>query len=81
MEFIQAQVAAAVGLGGRDRKSASHAERTRLAVTKAIKAALGRIRHADPELGRHLSVSIQTGYFCWQLANRRQAERAVQRCL
>ncbi len=64
MEFIQAEVAAAVGLGGRDRKSASHTERTRLAVTKAIKAALGRIRHADPELGRHLTLSIQTGYFC-----------------
>ena len=64
IEFIQAEVAAAVGLGGRDRKSASHAERARLAVTKAIKAALGRIRDADPELGRHLSLSIQTGYSC-----------------
>jgi hypothetical protein len=64
IEFIEAQLAAAVGLRGRDRKAASHAERARLAVTKAIKAALHRIRHADPELGRHLGVSIQTGHFC-----------------
>ena len=64
IEFIQAEVIAAVGLGGRDRKSASHAERARLAVTKAIKAALNRIRDVNPGLGRHLSLSIQTGYFC-----------------
>jgi tetratricopeptide (TPR) repeat protein len=64
IDFIEREIAAAVGLGGRDRKSASHAERARLAVTKAIKAALNHIRAADPELARHLSLSIQTGYFC-----------------
>jgi tetratricopeptide (TPR) repeat protein len=64
IEFIEDQVSAAVGLGGRDRKNASPAERARVAVTKAIKTAVGRIRIADPELGRHLALSIQTGYFC-----------------
>jgi non-specific serine/threonine protein kinase len=64
IHFIQGEVAAAAGLGGRDRKASSHAERARLAVTKAIKAALSLIRGIDPELGRHLSVSIRTGYFC-----------------
>ena len=64
IEFIQAEISAAVGLRGKDRKTASHAERSRLAVTKAIKAALNGIRNADPELARHLTVSIQTGYFC-----------------
>lgn len=64
IDFIRAEVAAAVGLRGRDRKHASHAERARLAVTKAIKGALNSIRQNDPELGRHLSSSIQTGYFC-----------------
>jgi tetratricopeptide (TPR) repeat protein len=64
IEFIEREIAAAVGLGGGDRKSASHAERARLAVTKAIKAALNHIRNADPELARHLNLSIQTGYFC-----------------
>jgi hypothetical protein len=51
-------------LGGRARKTASHAERARLAVTKTIKAALVKIRRADPELGRHLTSSIRTGNFC-----------------
>jgi hypothetical protein len=64
IEFIEAEVTAAVGLGGRDRKGSSHAERARLAVTKAIKAALIRVRAVDPELGRPISISIQTGYFC-----------------
>jgi tetratricopeptide (TPR) repeat protein len=64
IEFIHAELSAAVGLGGRSRKSSSHAERARLAVTKTVKAALSRIRHADPELGRHLTLSIRTGNFC-----------------
>jgi hypothetical protein len=64
IEFIQAEVSSALRLGGRDRKSSSHAERARLAITKTVKAALDRIREADPELGRHLAVSIRTGYFC-----------------
>jgi len=64
IEFIQAEVSSALGLGGRDRKSSSHAERARLAITKTVKAALDRIRDADPELGRHLAVSIRTGNFC-----------------
>jgi tetratricopeptide (TPR) repeat protein len=64
MEFIEAELTAAIGLGGRDRKNGSHAERARLAVTKAIKTALSSVRHADPGLGRHLTLSIQTGSFC-----------------
>ncbi len=62
--MIHAELAAAVGLGGRNRKSSSHAERARLAVTKTVKAALSQIRHTDPELGRHLTLSIRTGNFC-----------------
>jgi hypothetical protein len=33
-------------------------------VTKTVKSAVRRIRQADPELGRHLGLSIRTGYFC-----------------
>jgi hypothetical protein len=40
------------------------AERARLAVTKRIKAALTKIRAANPALARHLSGAITTGYFC-----------------
>jgi len=64
IEFITDQLSAAVGLGGRDRKAASDAERARLAVTKRIRAALERIRQANPVLAHHLTGAITTGYFC-----------------
>ena len=64
IEFINDQMAASIGLHGRDRKFASHAERSRIAATKSIKSALNLIREADAELARHLAISIKTGYFC-----------------
>jgi len=64
MEFIAEQLAAAVGLGGRDRPVGADAERARLAVTKGIKTALEKIRANHPELARYLAASIKTGYFC-----------------
>ena len=63
-ESVREQLAGAVGLGGRDRKAASHTERARLMVTKAIKAALAKIRARDAALGRHLATSIKTGTCC-----------------
>jgi hypothetical protein len=64
VEFLEDQIAGSVGLRGRDRKSASHADRARLAVTKSIKSALNLIRVTDAELGRHLALSIKTGHLC-----------------
>jgi class 3 adenylate cyclase len=64
IEFIMGQLSAAVGLGGRDRKGASAAERARLTVTKRIKDALARIRESHPALGSYLSARIKTGYLC-----------------
>jgi class 3 adenylate cyclase len=64
IEFITSQLSAAVGLGGRDRKVASSAERARLTVTKRIKDALARIREGHPALGTYLSARIKTGYLC-----------------
>jgi hypothetical protein len=61
---IAEQLAGATGLGGRDRKAASHAERARTAVTKRIRGSIKRIGKATPSLGRHLDASIKTGYFC-----------------
>ncbi len=46
--------AGAVGLGGRDRRTGSDAERARVNVTRAIRAALRRVGERDAELGRHL---------------------------
>jgi pimeloyl-ACP methyl ester carboxylesterase len=64
LESLRDQLAGAVGLGGRNRKAASHAERARLMVTKAIKAALANIRARDAALGRYLATSIKTGNCC-----------------
>jgi hypothetical protein len=33
-------------------------------VTKAIRAALDRVREASPALGRHLEATVRTGMFC-----------------
>ena len=64
IEALTAQLAAAVGLGGRDRKAACAAERARLTVTKRIKDALHKIRDRHPLLGQHLAAVVKTGYFC-----------------
>ncbi len=64
IEFLTEQLAAAVGLGGRNREVAATSERARLAVTKAIRASVRRIHERHPALGRHLDASIKTGQFC-----------------
>lgn len=64
MEFLARELAGAIGLGGRDRGAPSDAERARVNVTKAIKAALARIGEHSPELGHHLVSTIRTGTFC-----------------
>lgn len=61
---ITEQLARAVGLGGRNRRAASQAERARSAITKRIRNSIQKIAKAAPTLGSHLSGSIKTGYFC-----------------
>jgi tetratricopeptide (TPR) repeat protein len=64
IEALQSHLSDTVGLGGRSRRASTDAERARVAVTKGIKTAIQQIRAMDPALGRHLSTSISTGYFC-----------------
>jgi non-specific serine/threonine protein kinase len=64
LQAIADHLASAVGLGGRDRKTSSDAERARSAVTKCIKKAVREIGEAIPSLGYHLAARIKTGYFC-----------------
>jgi hypothetical protein len=64
IELLAQQLAAAVGLGGRDRRAPSDAERARSAVTKRIKEAIKRIGTAIPALARHLAAQVKTGYYC-----------------
>jgi hypothetical protein len=67
------QLALAVGLGGRNRRLASEAERARSAVTKRIKNSIYRIGEAIPSLRSHLAI-VKTGYF-WSYNP--QPERSV----
>jgi hypothetical protein len=64
IEVLTAELARGVGLGGRDRRAASAAERARQRVAKAVRVALKRIAEHDPSLGRNLSRMIKTGIFC-----------------
>jgi hypothetical protein len=64
IEFLVGELARAVGLGGRDRRAASHAERARLNATRAIRAAMANLARANPALGRHLAATIRTGRYC-----------------
>jgi hypothetical protein len=71
MDFLVGELARAVGLGGRDRRAASHAERARLNVTRAIRAALANLARVHPSLGRHLAATIRTGRYCAYLPDPR----------
>jgi hypothetical protein len=64
LDFIDRELARAVGLGGRDRRAVSDAERARVNVTRAIKAALDRIEPSCPRTAAHLRVAVKTGTFC-----------------
>src|SRR2546425_114782 len=64
IDALVAELARATGLGGRDRRAASAAERARQSVTRAIKIAVDKITGHLPELGRHLARSIKTGTYC-----------------
>jgi hypothetical protein len=63
-DFLVAELAGALGLGGRPRRAASPSERARVSVTRAIRAAVTRIREHSNALGEHLERTIQTGTFC-----------------
>jgi len=62
--FLTHELAAGVGLGGRNRKAASAAERARINVTKRIKAAIAKIAEHSPTLELYLTTTIRTGLFC-----------------
>jgi hypothetical protein len=63
-DAILHELAAATGLGGRGRTTGSTQERARIAVRKAINAAIERIEQIDAGMGRHLATTIHTGSSC-----------------
>jgi tetratricopeptide (TPR) repeat protein len=64
IQFLEAELVRAIGLGGRDRRGASVSERSRVRVTNAIRSAIARVGENQPAIGHHLRVSIRTGTCC-----------------
>jgi hypothetical protein len=67
-EAIARELAAALGLGGRDRSLGDPAERARKAVTERIRYSMARIARTHPELAAHLEASVTTGSSCAYVA-------------
>jgi hypothetical protein len=63
-EALLRELAGAAGLGGRARTMGGTAERARVAVRKAIAAALARIDAEDPAMARLLRRTVHTGSAC-----------------
>jgi hypothetical protein len=63
-EYLLAELARAVGLGGRHRSSGGTAERARTSVTRSLRYALGRLADHHPALATHLEQRVHTGTYC-----------------
>ena len=64
IEALLAELSRAVGLGGRDRRAASAAERTRQSVSRGLKTVMKRIAEQEPTLGALFTRCIKTGTYC-----------------
>jgi hypothetical protein len=64
IELLAQQLAGAVGLGGRDRRAGSAAERSRMSVSRTIKTVIEKLREGHPVLGEHLEQTVKTGTYC-----------------
>lgn len=63
-EALLQQLRSATGLGGRVRTTGGTDERFRVAVRKAIAAAIARVGEVDASLGRLLTDTVSTGAVC-----------------
>jgi len=64
IDFLAREISRAIGLGGRDRRAGSVAERARLNVTRAIKTVIQKVSEHHDGLGKMLDKSVRTGSFC-----------------
>jgi hypothetical protein len=64
IEFIGQELSRAFGLGGRERKTGSDAERARVNVQRRLKDAVRRIGEQIPDAGRYLQGTLDTGTYC-----------------
>jgi hypothetical protein len=63
-DWLEAELAATTGLGGRSRNFGDADERARISVGKAIRRALAQIEQADPLIGGRLRDGVRTGARC-----------------
>jgi hypothetical protein len=63
-DALLSELGRATGLSGRVRTTGSSEERARIAVKKALSAAIARIATVDEHLGDHLQTRIHTGLSC-----------------
>jgi hypothetical protein len=63
LELLRDELARGVGLGGRNRRSASAVERARVNVQKRLRGVVKRIGDGLPELAAHLEKYIKTGTY------------------
>ena len=64
MDALVDHLTAALGLGGRARRSGGSAERARSAVTQRIRSTIRASEEAHAEFARHLATTITTGTYC-----------------
>ncbi len=64
LDELVGQLAQAFGLGGRARRASSAAERARVNVTRALRAATAALNEALPEAGAVLDRRLRTGLYC-----------------
>lgn len=64
LDALTAELARALGLGGRGRVAGSKAERARVNVQRRLKDAIRRVARVDPHAGAHLERAVRTGTTC-----------------
>lgn len=88
-EFLVAELAGSVGLGGRVRRAGDDVDRARKTVRARVRDAIRRVEAAHPPLGRHLSLAVRTGTYCsyqpespvrWTVEQSTARERGVSHC-
>jgi hypothetical protein len=63
-DYLVAELARAVGIGGRHRSVGGTSERARTSVTRSLRYALARLAPHHPALAAHLEQSVHTGAYC-----------------
>ena len=64
LDALIEHLTAALGHGGRTRRSANSAEKARSAVTHRLRSTIRQLDKLHPALGRHLTSAINTGTYC-----------------